>query len=152
MTSTHDFTAGTVAEAAKVNQNFDELGLLGSAEVTANQGTFTAETDLTGLSVAVTISSEFAAAGRKLKITGSAKFASSVGTDIAGLRIKEGSTQLQERRSLAASEYPCHCEVIVTPTAGAHTYKLAALRITGTGNITMYAAAGSTGFIFVEAV
>src|SRR5436190_11000239 len=94
MSRTVTMTAGTTASAADINQNFDELGVLAYAQVTANQGTFTAETDLTSLTVTVTISAGFAAASRKLRIRGRVMLSSSVTGDVGLLHIKEGATYL----------------------------------------------------------
>lgn len=155
MSKTKTMTAGNVAAAADVNQNFDELGMLAYAEVTANQGTFTADTDLTGLTVTVTISAAFATAGRRIRIRGSVYLSSSVDKDAAFLKLKEGATQLSSASAIVSSS-SAGCRVIVeyycVPTAGAHTYKLVGAREAGTGNITMQAAASYPAFIIAEAV
>lgn len=156
MSKTNSMTAGTVAQAAQVNQNFDELGRLNDAQATADQGTFTAETDLTGLSVAVTISAAFATANRKIKITGHCAISSSVASDAANFRIKEGATILQDIEqtlpTTATRRLQFDAVAIIQPTAGVHTYKLSALRAAGTGNLTMKAAATAPAFIIVEAI
>src|SRR5437773_562988 len=65
-----------------------QFGSAAYAQVTANQGTFTALTDLTSLTVTVTIG-----AGRRIKITGYAGLGSSVANDYMQILIREGSTQ-----------------------------------------------------------
>lgn len=126
-------------------------GRLGSNEVTANQGTFTAETDLTSLSVTVTV-----VAGRKLRITGEVHASSTVAADEIGFFIKEGATYLAKSGQsppVANRNVLFHREKVVSPSAGSHTYKLAMSRLSGTGDITMVAAAGNNGspaFILVE--
>jgi hypothetical protein len=121
---------------------------IGYAEVTANQGTFTTEVDLTGLSVDVTV-----AANRRIRITGSCLMLSSVTTDEVILRIKEGASVLRHDGQITnaangANLY--HVERILTPSAGAHTYKLTGARTVGTGNVTMYANTNDPAFILVE--
>lgn len=150
MTATNIFTAATTARATEVNQNFAELGLLGYAQVTANQGTFTTATDLTGLTLTVTISTAFAAAGRRIKITGVTLCTSSVSTDLVGLVIAEGATTIQQDQK--AQNETLHVEAIITPTSGSHTYKLQALRTAGTGNITSNASSSRAAFILIEAI
>lgn len=153
MSKTKTMTAGTTASAADVNQNFDELGTLGDAQVTANQGTFTALTDLTGLTVSITVSAAFAAAGRKIKIIGVVRLSSSVTTDTGVLSIREGGTTLQSAVSAPlSSSATVEAVAVIAPTAGAHTYKLSAARNTGTGNITMVAAGTAPAIILVEAI
>jgi hypothetical protein len=121
---------------------------LGYAEVVANQGTFTAATDLTGLTATVTVP-----AGRRIRITGRVLMLSSVATDEVQLRIMEGGTVLQHagqitNASSGANDFKS--EYIITPTAGTHTYKLMGLRATGSGNVTMYANAADPAYILVE--
>jgi hypothetical protein len=117
------------------------------AQVTANQGTFVAQTDLTSLTVTVT-----PLAGRRIRVTGwVAAFTSSVTGDTAALFIMEGATQLAQ----ANTDCPvgggfAQAVAILTPTAVAHTYKLAASRSNGTGNVTMNAAVTYPAFILVE--
>lgn len=123
-------------------------GVLGYAQVVASQAGITTEVDLTGLSVAVTV-----AAGRRIRITGHAMFSGSVADNIAGFFINEGATRLQERGALcrpATWNMLAHAEVVLTPSAGAHTYKLRGLLWGGSGTVTMYAAATGPAFILVE--
>lgn len=125
-------------------------GILGYAQVTADQGEITTQADLTGLSVTVTV-----AANRRIRITGSSTFVD-VGSNAATalLRIKESTTQfnvakvgLPASAGAAADERSVTVEAIITPSAGAHTYKLTA---EGTTNIYAKAAADAPAFIQVE--
>jgi len=124
--------------------------ILGYRQTSTNTGTFTGETDLTGLSLTVNV-----ADGRKIKITSSTHYYSSVSGDTAATRIKEGSTVLRETRTWINSSTGNHnqCEVTLTPTAGVHTYKLAGVRVLGAGNIMMEVnGANEVAFIKVELV
>lgn len=157
MTATHSFAASTVIESGKVNTNFSELGMLpgGYAQATTNQGSITTEVDLTSLSVTVTISTAFAAAARKIKITGHVQMSGTVAADSMGLRIKESTTQLQQAEALestASRGVTMIAIAVITPTSGSHTYKLSALRVAGTGTLTMGASTTQPAFILVEAV
>ena len=98
-------------------------GVLGYAQVTAGQaGITTTITDLTGLSVTVTCE-----ASRRIRVTGhgTAVQRTAIGLPIGYIR--EGSTTLSEwlRNSLGINEQAAsESSVIITPTAGSHTYKL----------------------------
>lgn len=121
-------------------------GWIGYAEVTANQAAISAVVDLTGLTVSVTVG-----ASRRIRITGSTLFNGTTLDDSAQMQIREGATQLQIgeapiRTSFASIER----SVIITPTAGAHTYKLMAARNVGTGSVTLGASATNPAFILVE--
>lgn len=121
----------------------------GYAQVTANQiGIGASDTDLTGLSVTVTVNS-----GERIRITGYVPTFLQSGSDgIVNLHIKEGATQLS---TSAVSSYngnyrPGRVEAILTPAPGSHTYKLAAK--TSAGTMSMEAAATHPAFIMVEGV
>lgn len=125
------------------------LGTIGYAEVTANQGSITAEVDLTGLSVPVTVEP-----GRRIRITGQAKFSSdSAAGDGADLRIKEDTTLLNmgtDGLTVDAESQTIQAFAVETPSPGDHTYKLSASRAFGDGTITMHAASTFPAFILVE--
>jgi hypothetical protein len=130
-------TGGTVA-----------LGTLGYAQVTANQaGITTTITDLTGLSVAVTVGT-----GRRIRITAQVPLRDAGSGSLTDtIYIREGGTTLQEGTigNLAASEFnTAKASVVLTPSAGAHTYKLSAAA--GTNTIDMVASATKVAFILVE--
>jgi len=116
-------------------------GVLGYAEVTADQGTFTALTDITGLTVTVTVAS-----GRRIRISAKVACSSSVAGDSADLQILEGATMLENAEAVvqttAITLVSIAVEVILTPTASIHTYKVSMRRVAGTGNLTMRAVTG----------
>lgn len=119
---------------------------LGYAQVTANQtGIGATETDLTGLTVTVTVP-----ANRRIRITGKAIFNSASVGGIAFLFLKEGATQHNEDiATLTNGDYwGGHVEVVLTPTEGTHTYKLTARQSAGT--LTLEAAAAHPAYILVE--
>lgn len=120
-------------------------GWIGYAEVTANQGSITAEVDLTSLTVAVT-----AGTGRRIRISAQALFSSSVAGDRVAFRIKEGGTTLMTGQLVPVGDETFPFSVVIAPTPGAHTYKLTAQRLSGTGNVSMNAGADAPAFILVE--
>lgn len=120
---------------------------LGYAEVTANQSTITAEVDLTGLAVTVTVP-----VGRRIKITGHVLARSTVANDVFQLSIKEGATLLNAAKDSVPTTDDLSIDAfsIITPSAGTHTYKLTALRSSGSGNLNIAAGATFPSYILVE--
>lgn len=150
-------TAGASTAASRDSHQHQQAtatprGTMGTpGRVTANQGSITTAVDLTSLTTTFT-----AVSGRRYKVTGHAMFQSTVADDIAIMTIMEGATQLQQGDSLcrpAALAITNHAEVVLACpadiTAAAHTYKLQAAR-SGTGTVTMVAAATFPAFILVE--
>ncbi|HSW78926.1 MAG TPA: hypothetical protein VLF88_02850, partial [Candidatus Babeliales bacterium] len=123
-------------------------GTLGYAQVTANQTTITTETDLTSLTVTVTVP-----ANHRIRISAQTALQSSVASDQLTLRIKESSTVLQTcRTSLAASaiDQSLRCFVIITPNGASHTYKLTLERSSGSGNAQLTASSNQPATMLVE--
>lgn len=121
---------------------------LAYAQATANQGFITTEADLTELSATVSVP-----AGRRLRLSAHSYPHSSVAADEATLRIKEGTTQLTQTSVTLGTvnrAYALDASVVITPTAGTHTYKLTMQRSNGTGNVTNNASATFPAFILVE--
>lgn len=127
----------------------DAGGQLGYAQVVANQGSITTLTDLTSLTATVTVGT-----GRSIKITGSIQLESSVGSDQFDLLIREGGVTLklaQQTLSATANRAALYnTSVVLTPGAGAHTYKLSLDRSFGSGTAIMVATANRICFILVE--
>lgn len=131
-----------------------EVGLssiIGYAEVTANQASIATEVDLTGLSVNVVVP-----AGRRLRITGFVgTWASTAANDRVIFAIKEGATQLNRLvtaegdTTIGNQSAGGVVQVIVSPSAGSHTYRLTAAQADA-GTITMFAAATQPAYILVE--
>lgn len=95
---------------------------IGYAQVTGNQpGIGTTATDLTGLSVAVTVGANPIVIFAKVQVKKNTSAGSSA------LSIMEGTTFLQDLQAYAGigSRGTCYGSIRLTPTAGAHTYKLA---------------------------
>ena len=140
------FVADELVTASKMNEL--PKGVLGYAQVTANQGSITTGSDLTGLSVTVTV-----AAGRRLKITGFAAFNASVANEGNTFQIRESTTVLNSVLTMltnATIQETAVVYAVVAPTVGAHTYKLYDLRQFATGTHSLIASATSPAFILVE--
>ncbi len=122
----------------------------GYAQVTANQTAITTLVDLTGLTVTVNVP-----AGATIKITGYIPhFASGEANDTFSLYIYEGSTQLSlsVNQTVTDGSGVPPCMVILTPTAGSHTYKLSAAANGSLPSLTMEASTASPAFILVELI
>lgn len=116
------------------------------ASTTTNQsGIGGTATDLTSLSGAVGASWP---ANRRIKIRVFLPgCAGTTANDAFELRIQEGATVLQANRISVNSAFqyvPATAEIVVTPTAGAHTYKAVMVRVSGTGTIDNGASSAST--------
>jgi hypothetical protein len=140
-------TATTVPHSDHVHQGTGTLSG-GYAPATANQGSITTEVDLTSLTVTVTT-----VAGRRYKITGKANFQSTVADDRVDLRIYQDGTMINDADTalrVANSDQTCMAVAVVAPSAASHTYKLTAVRLSGTGTLTMACGATFPAFILVE--
>lgn len=139
--------AGTAITAA--NHAKFPGGWIGYVEVTADQGSITTIVDLTSLTLTVTCGTS-----RKVRVTGDCGFYSSVTGDLPGLRITDGSNNIQQARNIYSptnsTAMACHAEWASNPSTGSNTWKLRGLRTAGTGNVVMTAAADAPAFILVE--
>lgn len=137
--------------------NFDKLpgGWLGYAEVTTAQTGITTVTDLTNLTVTVTVGTN-----RKIRITGCSVVSRTVGDGIVVGSIQEGATELgrwcQMFPGAATFENACGSVVsspagaFATPSAGSHTYKLTLTRNSGTGTVGINPVGTDAAWILVE--
>ncbi len=136
-----DESIQAVAEAAG--------GLLGYANRTADQAGITADTNLTGLSVAVTVP-----ANHVIRVTGQLRADSTVAGDVIRCTIRHDGAQVQafEYRAGAANigDTMIGQVILVNPASGAHTYNLSLMRVIGTGTITARGSAANPSFITVE--
>jgi len=141
------FNAAAIPEASLAQTH--AWGTLGYAQITSTFATNGAQTDVTGLAVTVTVGT-----GRRIRVTGYAtSFTGNQTNDAVLFSIYEGATELQ--RSQASENNigqlnSCMPVVLLTPSAGTHTYKLSMIRI-GTGTaMNLNAATVAPAFIHVE--
>lgn len=122
-------------------------GTLGYAQITANQATISTEVDITSLTVTVTV-----AAGRRIRVSCFTELFGTVAGDQSQVNIyQDGSIVMQSIMRHAATGRLCHpVSVVLTPSAGAHTYKLTALRASGTGTFTVNGSATAPAYVLAE--
>lgn len=151
---THELGVNEGGTSKKVTglqiKNAGPRGTLAYAQVTVNQTSITTVVDLTGLTVTTAV----LPAGRRLRVSFLVTMRSTVSGDVVGVDIQEGATILEEvYQGLQGVSFDQAVQgaVILTPSAAAHTYKLTAQRIAGTGTLTMDAGAGTfVDWILVE--
>ena len=124
----------------------DAGGQIGYAQAVVSQGPFSALTDLTSLTVPVTVGT-----GRRIRITGQTYPSTSDNASRVTLSINEGVTQFQEASIVPnSSAISLGLQIVFTPTVGSHTYKLSMARTVGAGTITNNANPTFPSFILVE--
>ena len=115
-------------------------GTLGYVAMTADQTGITTEVDMSGLTLPLTLP-----AGRRLKLSLYASVAGlSSGAFVITIRIKEGATMLQTAHVTTPNntQTALHATAIITPTAGAHTYKGTIQRTVGSSTVEIQTQSG----------
>lgn len=124
-------------------------GTLGFAQITASTAAISADTDIPGLSVTVIVG-----AGRRILISCMTPFDRTVADGLTRIHIKEGATNLQNLdgfvRAATEGAIALQGSVVLTPSAGTHTYKLSIERLSGTGTTRLVLAVGQPAHILVE--
>ena len=127
----------------------DAGGQIGYAAVTASQtGIGATETDLTGLTIPVTVGT-----GRRIKVTASLSWDMDTTAAVGQIRIRQDGTEVQYLPVYAAAagqSQVAHRSVVLSPTAGAHTYKLTGQRTSASGTLAIRAFGTDPSFILVE--
>lgn len=145
-TALEDMENRLAAYALLVAQETAAAGIeLGYAETTAALGqTGAGSTDVPGLTLSVTIGS------RPVVVrVGASGIYNSSASGITQLKIMEGATTLAAcTSSLTTVVMPAYRDVRLTPTAGAHTYKVQLTQLI-TGNSQMSAGATDPAYIQV---
>lgn len=120
--------------------------IIGYSQAVANQAGITALVDLTGLSVNISVP-----AGRRIRISGRILQQNNTADGRNTLSIFEGGTQVQFEAQVirtANSTIGSEVSVVISPSAGTHTYNLKASTTIGT--MTMIASATAPAYILVE--
>jgi hypothetical protein len=125
-------------------------GWIGYADKSANQTGITTDTDLTNLSISVTVGTD-----RLIRITGHGVLQRSVADGVTIGYIKDGSTVIgrwAEGEAAGATSFDLHegSTFVITTTGGGKTYKLSLERNSGTGTVSLMAAADNKAWILVE--
>lgn len=136
-----------VADTAITADNHKKFpgGWIGYVEVTADQGSITTAVDLTSLTLTVTVGTS-----RKVNVRGKVESTSTVADSTTVLGIRNGAgTQLQRATvpHTSTATYTLFVEHFENPSSGSNTYKLNMARGSGTGTLTMGAAATQPAFI-----
>lgn len=124
------------------------LGTLGYAQKVADQTGITTEVDVTGLTTTVTVGS-----GRRVRVTADLLVDCTAADNTLRILIKEDGVNkhlLQTVGPLANQANTLHGWIVLTPSAGPHTYKLSALRAAGAGSMTVSGNAAFPASILVE--
>jgi len=152
-TNDASFNDGTgIAALAIQNTHLDTDAItLGYGEATANQGTFTAATDLTGVTCTIIVPSGNT---RRLLVTLNTNPGSSSAADRIIVYIKKDGSTVQEARITvgATSQENLICLFSEVPAAGTYTFKATMQRAGGTGNITNYASATNPSFLLATLI
>ena len=123
-------------------------GTIGYAQVIANQTGISAEVNLTGLSVPVTLT-----AFRRLRVSGRGNVSVGATAGRYIIDIKEGATYLGrvgDAVIAASTTFGMYGATVLTPSAGAHTYILRMRRVGGSGTADFTADTNNPGYILVE--
>lgn len=144
--ASHAFAALDNPTVAQVNGWAQ--GTLGYAPAATNQGSITAEVNLTSLTVTATV-----VAGRRIRVQGFVTFSSTVVDDTAEVRIYQDGIFVNRADVIcrpAAIGATTSVFAVLQPSAGSHTWLLSGQRAAGTGTVTMSASAAAPAFILVE--
>jgi hypothetical protein len=120
-------------------------GTLGYAQTTSAQSSITTAVDLTSLTVTVTVGS-----GRRIRVSGQVGMTIATPGGQVEVNIYEGGTQLKRSvQTLGAVTVATYQpSVVLTPSAGSHTYNLKALA--NAGIAATFASATDPNWILVE--
>ena len=141
-------TAALLNTHLRDNLNALPRGILGYAQVTVTQsGVDATVTDITGLLVGVTVGSS-----RRIRVSAYVTVRDSgSGSITTQVYLREGSTTLGQWQigNLDALEFASGSpSVVLTPTAGSHTYKVSLSA--GSNTVNMIASSGMPAYLLIE--
>lgn len=122
-------------------------GWIGYVEKTTDQGSVTVEVDVASMSTGPTVGTS-----RRIRVSAFARLSNTSAVGGCALLLYEGATLLQRSESFASvADGRIHCfpSVILTPSAGVHTYKLRVDAISA-GTVTLRADATYPCYLLVE--
>lgn len=143
-------TANQLTRKAYVDSVVGGRGVVATATKTSQQGSITSVTDVTSLSVTFT-----AVTGRRYRLSFQGQVFSSSSGDTVQVQITDSTNAVQNFGiALANSGYSKSISVdaYVTPSAGSVTYKVRALRHTGSGTVGIDCGSTYPAFLVAEDV
>lgn len=143
-------TANQLTRKAYVDSVVGGRGVVATATKTSGQGSITSVTDVTSLSVTFT-----AVTGRRYRLSFQGQVYSSVSGDTVQVQITDSTNAVQNFGiALASSGYSMSIRIdaYVTPSAGSVTYKVRALRNTGSGTVGIDCGSTYPAFLVAEDV
>lgn len=143
-------TANQLTRKAYVDSVVGGRGVVATATKTSGQGSITSVTDVTSLSVTFT-----AVTGRRYRLSFQGQVYSNVSGDTVQVQITDSTNAVQNFGiALASSGYSMSIRVdaYVTPSAGSVTYKVRALRNTGSGTVGIDCGSTYPAFLVAEDV
>lgn len=123
-------------------------GVLGVHTVTSGPSGINASIVDSTLQVTVTVGTS-----RRVRISAYLWMVSTVAGDLASCQFVEGATVLiygTTSLPVANNGLPLVSSVILTPSAGAHTYKVQVFRAVGSGSVTMSQSVNNPAYLLVE--
>lgn len=143
-------TANQLTRKAYVDSVVGGRGVVATATKTSQQGSITSVTDVTSLSVTFT-----AVTGRRYRLSFQGQVYSSGSGDTVQVQITDSTNAVQNFGiALANSGYSksIRVDAYVTPSAGSVTYKVRALRHTGSGTVGIDCGSTYPAFLVAEDV
>lgn len=127
----------------------ENLGVVGRATKTANQGSITTIADVTGLSVTFNATST-----RLYKLTAKGLILSSIADDICQMAITDSSNNIVAWGAVASRSAGFGVDVtaiaLLSGLSGSVTYKVRAARQGGTGTVTFVSGTTNPAYLVVE--
>jgi len=145
-------TANQLTRKAYVDSVVGGRGVVATATKTSGQGGITSVTDVTSLSVTFT-----AVTGRRYRLSFQGQVYSSVSGDTVQVQITDSTNAVQNFGiAFVSSGYSyslsIRVDAYVTPSAGSVTYKVRALRNTGSGTVGIDCGSTYPAFLVAEDV
>jgi len=146
-TDTQTLTNKTLTSPVLTTPTGVARGTLGYVETTTGVGGI-------GAAPVSLVSVTFTAVeGRRYKVTGHTFCAATGAGNSVAVELREGSTRLVaggQYLAAAGVGYGCDTSVVLTPSAGSHTYSLVVFQTVANGTVSANAAADAPTFILVE--
>lgn len=146
MTTLKRYEAGQWETVGQAIYNSGPAASLGYAEITADTATTTSSADA-GISITITVP-----AGRRIRLTAEALLIGNTDSAGARLMIMEGANilRLADAGMTGAKQEAVHTDIIITPSAGTHTYRVVYSVWTGGGTVKIGANGQYPAYLLAE--